>query len=293
MKKNICFLSVCSLLMALVFVSVSCFAAAAAENAAWDCPNCGRTGNTGKFCGECGFRDPSMPEDAGDSAREEKLALFRTPGNIVTFGHYEQDNDPENGPEEIEWIVLEYDEQENKALLISKYGLDSKPYHKKYTDITWENCSLREWLNGEFLEKAFTAEEQSTILLTDVDNSVSQGRWKVSGGNNTQDLIFVLSYAEANGYFGAVYGEENNSKLRAAPTAYAIAQGAWLDSRGSQTADGEAAGWWCLRSPGLYPCSVILVYPNDTFDYGSVDNANNGDRPALWISLDLIGDSSD
>ena len=40
-------------------------------------------------------------------------------GDIITFGHYEQDNNLDNGAEPIEWIVL--DVQDGKALLLSKY----------------------------------------------------------------------------------------------------------------------------------------------------------------------------
>ena len=40
---------------------------------------------------------------------------FDTIGGIVTFGRYEHDGNEENGPEEIEWIVL--DVQDGKVLL--------------------------------------------------------------------------------------------------------------------------------------------------------------------------------
>ena len=43
----------------------------------------------------------------------------------ITVGHYEQDADPSNGAEPIEWIVLE--NSGKTAMLISKYGLDAKP----------------------------------------------------------------------------------------------------------------------------------------------------------------------
>ena len=121
---------------------------------------------------------------------------FDTIGGIVTFGRYEQDGNEENGPEEIEWVVL--DVQDGKALLLSKYGLEAKPYNTEYTDVTWETCTLRAWLNSDFLNKAFSTEEQSAILTTTVDNSSSQGYNDLISidGNNTQDKIFLLSYAE-------------------------------------------------------------------------------------------------
>ena len=63
-------------------------------------------------------------------------------GDIITFGRYEQDNNMKNGPEGIEWIVLEV--QEGKAFLVSRCGLDMIQYHTKNAEITWEECSIRQ-----------------------------------------------------------------------------------------------------------------------------------------------------
>lgn len=143
------------------------------------------------------------------------------------------------------------DRDGDKALLLSRYALDAKQYNAMNINITWEKCTLRTWLNDDFMNRAFTAAEQSAILLTNVDNSSIQcySRWSTSGGNNTQDKVFLLSYAEANKYLGVTYDNSNNTKSRVAPTAYAISQGAWT-SDSEKTMDGEAAGWWWLRSPG-------------------------------------------
>ena len=50
-------------------------------------------------------------------------------GSLVTFGHYEQDRNTENGPEAIQWIVLDTDG--DRVFLLSKYGLDAKQYNVK------------------------------------------------------------------------------------------------------------------------------------------------------------------
>ena len=212
---------------------------------------------------------------------------FDTIGGIVTFGRYEQDGNEENGPEEIEWIVL--DVLDGKVLLLSKYGLEVKPYNTEHTEVTWETCTLRAWLNSDFLNKSFSTEEQSAILTTEVDNSGAQGysKWSTSGGNNTQDKIFLLSYAEANRYLGVTFKDRNNTLSRVAPTDYAIKTGAWT-SDSYQTADGKPAGWWWLRSPGNYldPGSAAGV------DYdGSIysDDVSHVDstvvRPVFWLNL--------
>lgn len=224
---------------------------------------------------------------AAAAAREMKFEPYRTPGNIVKLGHYEQDNITANGPEEIQWIVLDYDEKEHKALLLSKYGLDVISYNTKYEDITWEECVLRNWLNGEFLQSAFSAEEQIAILKTAVDNSATQGygEWDTNGGNNTEDQVFLLSYAEANRYLDVTYDDSDNAKARVTPTDYAIAQGAYTNSD-YQTADGEVAGWWWLRSPGHLQTYAADVYYNGSLRYYYVDSDSVVVRPAFWLNLE-------
>ncbi len=219
------------------------------------------------------------------AAREAKLAPYRTPGNMVRFGRYEQDNNTSNGPEEIDWIVLDYDEVNHKALLLSRYGLEAMPYNTEETDTTWEKCTMRMWLNGEFLNKAFSAAEQSVILTTAVDNSKSQGysEWNTDGGNNTEDRIFLLSYAEVNRYLDVTY--DDNMKSRVTPTAYARAHGAVI-SGFDKTEDGAAAGFWWLRSPGLLQDLAANVHSYGSLDFHDVHNDNVVVRPAFWVNLE-------
>ena len=142
----------------------------------------------------------------------------------MTFGTYPQtaagtDNTP------IEWMVLTYDAANQRALLLSRYGLDAKPYNAQSEVVSWETCSLRAWLNGDFIKRAFSAEQQAAILLTEVDNSNGQGYviWK-RGSNSTQDRVFLLSYEEAYKYFG-VTNYSGEKKARAAATQYALRTG--------------------------------------------------------------------
>lgn len=60
--------------------------------------------------------------------------------------------------------------ENNSCLCISKYLLDCKPYHKSLEKVTWENCTLRKWLNNGFLFTAFSPEEREKILLSNVKN---------------------------------------------------------------------------------------------------------------------------
>ena len=220
---------------------------------------------------------------AAKKVLEAREAQF-TVGNYVTFGEYPQTTAGEDMTP-IEWLVLARDG--NKALLISRYGLDAQPYNKDKANVTWENCTLRTWLNSTFYNKAFSSAEQAAILTTNVDNSKNQcySGYRTNGGNNTQDKVFLLSYAEANKYFGVTYDNSSNTKSRVAPTAYTIAQGAWMSSS-SKTADSIYAGWWWLRSPGCNQDYAALVYAGGSLYYYSVDDDSGSVRPALWVNIE-------
>ena len=257
-----------------------CAGAAAAETL--KCPNCGAEFDPELDYIYCPFCATPLSKASVNVASDVKA------GGIITFGRYEQDNNLDNGPESIEWIVL--DIQDGKALLLSKYGLDAKPYNIQFTEMTWENCTLRAWLNDDFLNTAFSTEEQSAILSTEVDNSVSQGYegWSTNGGNNTKDYLFLLSYVEANRYLGVKYWEdddENNILSRVAPTEYAINNGAWtIDSY--ITADGKPAGWWWFRSPGDIQRNAASVRYGGSLYGIDVDIDNGVVRPAFWLNLE-------
>ena len=259
-----------------------CFGIAAAEHESWDCPECGRTGNTKNYCGGCGYPASWIEDTSLKLLRDE----FSQVGNIVRFGHYEQDNELDNGQEEIEWIVL--DVQDGKSLLLSKYGLDSKPYNAINTNITWEICTVRNWLNYVFLKAAFTVEEQSAILTTNVDNSKSQGYggYDTNGGDNTQDRIFLLSNHEVFDLY-----LKNDGAVKCVPTKYAKAQDAYVSS--SYKADGQAAGWWWLRSPGYDQRSAMTVGGGGTRSNRDVNRDSGCVRPAIWINLEseIIGNA--
>mgnify|MGYP002577065171 FL=1 len=231
-----------------------------------------------------GYKDVDKLLEKDDNmiaaARDAKFAV----GNYVSFGTYPQTK-AGNDATPIEWLVLARDG--NKALLISRYGLDAQRYNKDTTSVTWETCTLRTWLNGTFYNKAFSSAEQAAILTTNVDNSKNQcySGWSTNGWKNTQDKVFLLSYAEANKYFGVTYYNSSNTKSRVAPTAYAIAQGAWT-SYSNKTTDSTYAGWWWLRSPGTYQDYAAIVYFVGSLDFNYVDSDSGSVRPALWVNLE-------
>ena len=197
-------------------------------------------------------------------------------GDAFTFGAYEQDNNESNGQEDIEWLVLA--KEKTRILVISKYALDCKPYNTSRTDITWETCTLREWLNNDFINSAFSADEKSIISVTTV-SADRNPEYNINPGNATRDQVFLLSVTEVDKYFSS------NGVRQCGPTDYAVANGAWK---------GDKGGYWVwLRSPGIDPDFAASV-SYDAYDSADVspfcigkpaNTPGGGVRPAIWINL--------
>ena len=191
-------------------------------------------------------------------------------GDTYRFGSYEQDNNKSNGQEDIEWLVLA--KEGTKILVISKEALDCKPYNTSDTDVTWETCTLRKWLNNDFINAAFSADER-TMIPTVTVSADKNPAYSTNPGNATQDQVFLLSITEVNKYFSS------DSARQCKPTDYAVANGAWESDSGNCL-------WW-LRSPGGYQGSAAYVYNDgDVRESGrNVDLDDSAVRPALWIDL--------
>ena len=215
----------------------------------------------------------------------------------LIFGSYEQDNNLENGPEPIEWFVLK--EEDGRALVVSRYALKLMQYHHTISEdpsVTWETWESRAWLNGEFLETAFSEVELKRIPTVMVETPlVSWSSASVPPVNDTEDKIFLLSMQEASRYL------KGGKARRCQPTEYAIAgyeaamgkdwettvRGTWIreEHRGN-------CSWW-LRSQGEFSGSAASVTPVGRFafvGYPSLENLdmydyNYGIRPAMWIDL--------
>ena len=197
--------------------------------------------------------------------KKDFLSQFKI-GNTVKFGSYPQNTDEK---EDIEWQVL--DIKDGKALLISTYALDCKKYNTSFTNVMWKTCTLRKWLNGDFLNAAFSADEKAMIPTVTV--SPLTGR---SSASATQDKVFLLSITEAMRFFP-------NDRVRACkPTEFAVANGAYVDSDTGNC-------WWWLRSPGFNASYASFVDDDGAVSgYGGTVLIDvNAIRPALWISLEV------
>lgn len=192
-------------------------------------------------------------------------------GDYIKFGAYEQDNNTTNGNEDIEWLVLEI--KDGKALVISKYALMYKPYDVNAYDQTWASCYLREWLNNDFLNEAFSKDEIS-MIRTEMVSADKNPEYSTSPGDATQDKVFLLSVTDADKYF------KSDNERQCYPTDYAVEKGAWATSSQNRCC------WW-LRSPGFYQNYAVTVgHDGNIIEYGSkVIDLSTAVRPALWIDI--------
>jgi hypothetical protein len=161
-------------------------------------------------------------------------------------------------------------------------------YNEEWVGTTWAECTLRnKYLRGEFLQE-FSADEQSRIAETPVENKPNLWYGTDGGVSPTRDKIFLLSLEEVDKYFGdsgdylTKRRKEYNGKVDS--NGYRLSN-AHDSSR--QTIYQNAGSWWWLRSPGIYSDGAAYVE-----FYGNVDVRGlpvkidlGGVRPALWLNL--------
>ncbi len=202
-------------------------------------------------------------------------------GDIVTIGHYEQDNQTSNGKESIEWIVLA--KEENKCLLLSKYALDVLKYNR---GVQWINTDIRKWLNNEFLNEAFTEDEIKKIYDTVLDNGIGKkgaefGVVIQEAGENTVDKVFLIRNDEAEYYF------PKQEDRRCEPTEY-------VKNNGIKLEKGEYYCTWWTREPLSYYnynsaefFTGFVTETGQTYMTTQIDMFR-GVRPAIWVDLSFF-----
>jgi len=127
----------------------------------------------------------------------------------------------------IEWNILE--EKDGVALLLSEKVLDVGQFDSSPSNNRYEKSGVRNWLNGKFLPKAFSAEAKKRIITTSVDNSAASTCEANNpyAGKNTEDKIFLMSHAEMiNKAYGFADSRWTQDKARQkVSTPYAAAKG--------------------------------------------------------------------
>ena len=230
-------------------------------------------------------------------------------GNVFTFGEWRG--------QPIEWRVLAI--QDDKALVVSEkllalrqyqdYSFDGKPGYGDYNYSTWAECSLRSWLNNDFLKAAFSEQEKQAISLTSVKTpEIDRTITTYTNGNelyekipvhmqaskDTEDMVFCLSVDEAETYFcwddmriASMTVTEQDYDY-AAKTVEAIGSGTdewWYVFGGYEPGETAPKMWWLRNGTYVNPYGGIWL--------GSISGDGEilrgwpcGVRPAMWLQLD-------
>ena len=202
-----------------------------------------------------------------------------TTWHSLYFGNYYQSDKTGKKKDPIQWRILSV--QGSTAYLISDKNLDTQPYNNTATDTTWENSSIRKWLNGKFLNEAFTKQEQQAIISNTVSKE-SNAFFKTAGGNQTTDKVLLPSLSDMQ---NAAYGfnteiQINNNARKALNTDY-------LASKTGMNSSPKGDCYW-LRTPGYLPTHATRMNENGYGDiYGmAVSSTRYAVRPVIRLNLD-------
>ena len=212
-------------------------------------------------------------ENSSYSQKPSRISLKNNKEMIIVMGHYPQGENAE--VESLQWRVLCVDEIRKRMLLITEKIIDCRCYHDEWRDITWKECALRKWLNSDFLQKAFTIEEQQKIITVTNQNSDNMD-WSTKGGEDSPDKIFLLSIDEVETYL-------SNFNRIAEATPYAVKHGSHVVV--SDLFFGSGEYWWWLRSPGNDNTSAACIAQSGRLLKSGLSIRSQGIsvRPALWI----------
>ena len=241
------------------------------------------------------------PEPATTEALETVVLKDAKIGDIVQMGTYEQDGDAET-EDPICWDVLDKD---GDAVLLISYDVIA---YQRFSDsrkcVIWEDSEIRTWLNQEFYAEAFDEEEQASIRETTLENPSTVGfaaHVDPSGDvqvresrPDTKDKIFLLSWKEAEQYYGnrltdaSVLGRRPSravlQKRKAIFTDLIIEELPAMYPYSRHLPDGTERLPWMLRSTGMKDYNILVIGYEGKWDQDYPDSYN-GVRPAMWVNV--------
>ena len=241
------------------------------------------------------------PEPATTEALETVVLKDAKIGDIVQMGTYEQDGDAET-EDPICWDVLDKD---GDAVLLISYDVIA---YQRFSDsrkcVIWEDSEIRTWLNQEFYAEAFDEEEQASIRETTLENPSTVGfaaHVDPSGDvqvresrPDTKDKIFLLSWKEAEQYYGnrltdaSVLGRRPSravlQKRKAIFTDLIIEELPAMYPYSRHLPDGTERLSWMLRSTGMKDYTILVIGYEGKWDQDYPDSYN-GVRPVMWVNV--------
>ena len=197
--------------------------------------------------------------EEAEAANEIQTLRSAQVGNVVNFGFYEQDDIESNGKDSIAWYVCARDG--NKALLVSKYSLDCRPFGSNCRD--YESSDLKKWLNNEFITEAFTSKQIDNLQISPL----------------------ILSQDDSNQYYATThFGSPTNYAARKASDGRVPPNCYWTSTTTTENLNGSNPVPCVVScritsasaSSPSFVSSSISYYGYVTYHYV---------RPAIWITL--------
>ncbi len=239
-------------------------------------------------------------------------------GDLIAFGHYEQDENTSNGPEPIIWRVIDITTIAQHVakddtmfttggyFLISEKALITKRFNEEKASVSWENSTLRSWLNGydqnsnkagidyseptnNFYDLAFSDEEKQKMSVHSYTNTDKVSLLSINDVNNyfkddadrqADTTPFAQNVSQTSGRFSAhVYSPTTKtSGYRVCPPNELCYSDWWLRNHNTTTES--------TKSPFIF-YSGTINNPNNsmTSDGTSVDVWEITVRPTIWVTL--------
>lgn len=189
--------------------------------------------------------------------------------------------------EPIKWRVLD-----NKSgLVMSESLIDAQPFNNMafqhnseyYTDYfvyetfccNYKYSDIREWLNDDFYNTAFSNDDKKYIKTTELENK--NDKHPQYGEAETYDNVFLLSYYDTINEAYGFNSNSNNYDVRriAKGTDYARCQGLYEQNESSL---------WRLRTSGTISGNTCCGYFDGRTGYvNETYNTSDGIRPAICL----------
>ena len=221
-------------------------------------------------------------DNSGKAIRSGTAHIAGAMESNIYFGNYWQsvksEDAADSNKEPVKWRVLA---NGGSLFVVSDKNLDCIEYNSSAETVTWENCSLRKWLNSKFLDKAFTAQEQGAVLESLVVNE--DGAKGSEAGADTYDKVYLLSiYEVIDPELGFPTDWKDKGGTRVALNTE------YTKSKRAMTGPDMSGAWW-LRTPGDAKNAATVFNAGNVFVRGgNVNNFIFAVRPAMNIDTSKV-----
>lgn len=234
-----------------------------------------------------------MSTIAGQGSQEAKVKASCEDGNVgdeylIEFGNYWQEDTNGDGVADkndektpIRWIKWDNDE-DGKVLLMAEKCLDSKPFHDTEEEVAWKDCTLRSWLNEEFLADAFSEQEQSAIVETTHDTKAALSMFADRKEDiSSTEKVFIPDVNELPGIAikdNLLVGDRGNLRRCTVNTPYCAS----LEGRYDVN---KYDNYWLRNNGQTNGEAMTITVEGGVMYLGDVTGIGVGVRPMLYLDL--------